>query len=376
MPASSENARFPQLDTWSQIQRSYAAQPLEFCPDFPRIAARHEAWWHCKLDGPPLFLASCATDPNVLGGRRLDLLTQPEKWMAARLAQLAQTHLVGDALPYIRVDYGPVCLGMLMGAPVEFVSDSTWTHSFIRDDWANAPDWKIHADNSWWQLLPRLLRLNAENARGRYIAMTPNLGATADLLLNTRGADLLCMDLIDQPEKIGPAVEKIHDAWRQAYQAIWEILMGFGVGTINFVGLWSDQPYHVLECDFNYMIGPRPFRTHFLPEITRQAAAVGRSIFHVDGPGAARHIQALLDTPEITAIQYVTGAGNSALTHLDMLKAIQKRGFPLQVTVTGQEAVALSRKLDPSGLCLSVEGDLGPDDMDVLYAKVCRYFSG
>ena len=218
------------------------------------------------------------------GGRRLDLLTQPEKWMDARLAQLTKTHLVGDALPSIRVDYGPVCLGMLMGAPVEFVSDSTWTHSFIRDDWSNAPDWKIHTDNPRWQLLPRLLQLNAENARGRYIAMTPNLGATADLLLNTRGADLLCMDLIGQPEKIGPAVEKIHDAWRPAYQAIWEILMDLGVGAINFVGLWSDQPYHVLECDFNYMIGPRPFRSHFLPEITRQAAAVGRSIFHVDGP--------------------------------------------------------------------------------------------
>ncbi len=361
---------------WSQVQRSYAAQPLEFCPDFPRIAARHEAWWRCELDGPPLFLASCPTDPSVPGGRRLDLLTQPEKWMEARLAQLAQTHLVGDALPSVRVDYGPVCLGMLTGAPVEFVSDLTWTHSFIDDDWSNTPDWKIHADNPWWQLLPRLLRLNAENARGRYIAMTPSLGGTADVLLNTRGADQLCMDLVDQPEKIEPAVQEIYQAWRHAYQTIWEIIMDMGVGTINWVGLWSDKPYHVLECDFNYLIGPRPFRALFLPEITRQAAAVGRSIFHLDRPGAARHIQALLDTPEISAIQYVTGAGNSALTHLEMLKTIQKRGFPLQVTVPVAEAAALSRALDPSGLCLLVEGDLSPDAMDALYAEVCRYFSG
>ena len=278
-------------------QRAYAAQSLEFCPEFPRIAARHEAWWRCEIDGPPLVLASAGLPPAAPGGKCLDLLVQPEKWMAARLAQLRQTHLVGDALPSIRVDYGPVCLGMLMGAPVEFVSNSTWTHSFIRDDWSNAPDWQIHPDNPWWQLLPRLLRLNAENARGRYLVMTPSLGGTADVLLNTRGADQLCLDLVDQPEKIAPAVEKIFNTWRQAYQAIWKTTMDLGVGTINWVGLWSDRPYHVLECDFNYMIGPRPFRDHFLPEITRQAAAVGRSIFHLDGPGAARHIQSLLDTP-------------------------------------------------------------------------------
>ena len=88
MANSSTNPLFPQIDGWSQVQRSYAAQPLEFCPDFPRIAARHEAWWHCQLEGPPLFIASCATDPAVRSGKCLDLLTQPEKWMAARLAQL------------------------------------------------------------------------------------------------------------------------------------------------------------------------------------------------------------------------------------------------------------------------------------------------
>jgi hypothetical protein len=206
--------------------------------------------------------------------------------------------------------------------------------------------------------------------------MIPSLGGTADVLLNMRGADQLCMDLVDQPEKITYAVEQIYDTWRQAYQAIWDVSMSMGVGIINWAGLWSNQPYHVLECDFNYMIGPHPFRQLFLPDIIRQAVTVGRSIFHLDGPGAARHIQALLDTPEITAIQYVTGAGNSALTHLEMLKTIQKHGRPLQVTVPVQEAVELSRALDPSGLCLLVEGDLGPQGMDALHREFSRYFSG
>ena len=55
-----------------------------------------------------------------------------------------------------------------------------------------------------------------------------------------------------------------------------------------------------------------------------------------------------------------------------MLKNIQKHGRPLQVIVPAHEAVELSRELDPSGLCLLVEGDLGPDGMDQLYREICK----
>jgi hypothetical protein len=93
-----------------------ARWPLQDCPDFPRIAARHEAWWQCKLSGPPLVIASTGTNPAVPGGKLLHLLHQPEQWLQARLSQLVHTHWVGDALPSIRTDFGPVSLGMLLGA--------------------------------------------------------------------------------------------------------------------------------------------------------------------------------------------------------------------------------------------------------------------
>ena len=366
---------FPDLSSWQTTLEAVASQPLEFLPDFPRVAARHEDWWRCELKGPPLVLTSASRDPSVPGGRRLDLLTRPAEWMAARLAQLAQTALVADALPAIRVDFGPVCLGMLIGAPFDFVSDTTWTRHFIQDDWANAPDWQIHADNPWWQVLRQLLRLNAENAQGRYLAMTPSLGGSADLLLNTRGPERLCLDSIDQPEKIRAAIAAIDHSWRRGYETIWDTTCARGAGALNWVGLWSNRPYHVLECDFNYLIGPTTFEDLFLPDIRRQAAAVGRSIFHLDGPGAAKHCDILLDSPEISAIQYITGAGHSALKKLDMLKRIQKRGKPLQVSVeNSQEALELSRQLDPGGLCLLLSLDLDPPSLEAFYRELARPF--
>lgn len=364
---------FP-LPAWARAQQACAAQPLAYCPDFPRLAARHEDWWRCQLSGPPLVIASASTNPFVRSGRLLDLLTRPEEWMRARLAQLEHTHWIGDALPSIRVDFGPVCLSMLLGAPVEFASDTTWTRRVIADDWSNTPSGRIREDNPWWQLLGRLLKLNAENARGRYLAMLPSLGGLADVLLNLRGAGPLCLDVADRPEKVSAAIEALYPAWRQGTMRLWDTTARFGAGAINWVGLWSNQAYHVLECDFNAMISPRAFQELFLPDITRQAAEVGRSVFHLDGPDAARHYKVLLATPQITAIQYVTGAGNSVLPKIEMLKAIQAAGRPLQVTVAAEEAVVLSRQLDPAGLCLLIEHDLDPAGLDALYTEICAPF--
>jgi hypothetical protein len=357
----------PQLDQWSRILQSAAAQPLALCPDFPRIAARHEAWWNFALEGPPLFLASANPDPSRPISKNLRLLDQPEAWFAAQLEQVQRLQYVGDSIPALRVDFGPGLLGKLFGAKAEIGSDTTWLEAFICDDWSNAPDWTIQADDPWWQLLPRLTDLAAANAPGNYVVCTPNLGGSADLLLNLRGSAQLAMDVLDQPEKIAAAVQGIYPAWRQAFEFFHVRTFQHNAGLMHWVGLWSNRPYIVNECDFNYLIGKRPFQELFLEDIVRQSQTVGRAIFHLDGPGAAKHMDAILDTPAIQAIQYVTGAGNSALEKLPMLQKIQRQGRPLQVTVPASEVIALCRLLDPRGLAVIVEGALTPDELDDLY---------
>ncbi len=115
----------------------------------------------------PLFLGTANTNPARAITRRLELLHDPEAWFEAKQRDLRQTLCVGDALPNIRVDFGPVMLGGLLGAPVWFESDTTWTESFINDDWSNAPSWQIPEDGPWWNLLRMLLRRVAQDAAGR-----------------------------------------------------------------------------------------------------------------------------------------------------------------------------------------------------------------
>ena len=366
---------FPDLGGWAAGLRQVATGPLEFCPDFPAIARRHEAWWAGEAVDRPLILAQTNALPRRPITKRLDLLEDPEAWLAAKLADMHQIHRVGDVPPSIRVDFGPVSLGALLGAPVEFGADTTWTHRVIDDDWSNEPAWIVRDENRWWQRMRELLALTASDAAGRYIVCTPSAGGSADVLLNLRGAGPLCLDVREQPARIARAVRAIYPAWHRVFSTIYSMIVAGGAGLIHWIGLWSDVPYMVNECDFNFMIGPKEFDALFLPDIARQSATVGRAVFHLDGPGATRHIDSLLSLPSMTAIQFVAGAQTrSVLAYAGMLHKIQRAGRPLQIACRAEEVPALCDELQPEGLAFLVDADMAPDALDRWYAGICARY--
>ncbi len=364
-----------ELEAWSAALKDIARAPLEFCPDFPRIAERYEAWWQQECPGPPIFIAACVEPASGRKpSRQLNLLQEPDAWFEARFQDMLAMHRVGDTLPHIRADFGPVLLGGMLGGSLEFGADTGWTHAFINDEWSNAPDWVLREDNEWWMLLQRVAARAACEAAGRYLLCTPDLGGSGDVLLNLRGATELCMDTMLRPDTVKAAVDAIYPAWHRAYSELHRIALENRAGIIHWLGLWSSRPYLVPACDFNYMIGQQTFDTLMLPDIERQCATVGRAIFHLDGPGAARHIDALLEIPGLH-IQFTPGEGSpSVLPWLDMFRKIQAKGRSLLVIVRPDEVFALCDALQPGGLGLLLDAVPPPAELDALYSSLkARY---
>ncbi len=360
----------PIATEWAGQLARMATQPLALCHDFPQIAQRYEAWWAHEVVDRPVFIGTADTRPQRPITRRLEVIEQTERWFEAKYTDMGQWHRVGDALPYIRADFGPVLLGGMLGGGIEFGADTTWTHAFIDDAWANAPDWVLHEDNHWWQLLQELAERVAQDASGRYLLCTPDLGGSGDVLLNLRGSGPLCMDVLEQPERITTAVDAIYAAWHTAYTRLYDIAMGHGAGLIHWLGIWSNRPYMIPACDFNFMIGPREFERLLLPDIARQAATVGRAVFHLDGPGAARHIDALLEVPDIQAIQFTPGSGTpSALAWVDMFRKIQRKGRSVLAICPPHEVIALREALRPEGLAIMLDASPSPTDLDDLFTQ-------
>lgn len=359
-----------QISHWARHLKAIAQQPLEYCEDFPRIAQRLEAWWHQDLIDRPVFMAEANTRPERPITRRLECMSQPDLWFREKRLDMQQVRRVGDILPRIRVDFGPVLLSSLLGGEREVRSDTTWTHPFIDDDWSNAPGWTISDDHPDWQLLHQLTQRVAQDAAGRYLVCTPDLGGAADVLLNLRGSAQLCLDVVTRPDTVKAAVDAIYASWQRAFASLYVTSIEYGAGLIHWLGLWSNRPYAVPACDFNALIGPNHFRELFLPEIAHEAAAVGRAVFHLDGPAAARHIDSLLEVPEIQAIQFTPGAGSpSALAWLPMLRRIQQKGRSLLIFCPPEEVLELAQLLKPEGLAIFLEQSPPSVDLDTLFDR-------
>ena len=362
------------LSDWTHNLQQIAQQPLEYCPDFPAIARRYDAWWSGACTDRPIFIATANSNPARPITKRLELLGRPAEWFATKLLDLQQIHRVGDAVPHIRADFGPVLLGGLLGGAMEFGSDTTWTYPCIDDGWSNEPDWQLQEDQPLLQRLRQLMDLVAQDSPGRYLVCTPDLGGSADVLLNLRGPSALCLDVVEQPDRVRRAIEAIYPAWERVFKELYQIATTRKAGLIHWLGIWSSRPYMIPACDFNYLIGPKEFQSIFLPDIARQAATAGRAIFHLDGPGATRHIDALLDVPSLQAIQFVPGNGApSVLPWLTMFQKIQAAGRALYIVSPPEEVLALCDTLRPEGLAINCWPDT-PQDADDLFAQFSRRY--
>ena len=112
-----------------------------------------------------------------------------------------------------------------------------------------------------------------------------------------------------------------------------------------------------------------------MPSLKVEALRAGLCVFHLDGPDASRHAQALVEEPAITAVQYTPGAGTpSALAKLPMLEMIQKAGKPIYIVCPKTEVEELADRLDPKGLVLAPDDIETPGEADELLEHVLKRY--
>lgn len=356
---------------WSRKLKAIAARPLEFCPPFPAIADRWEAWWRFEAKRP-LLLASAAKRTDIRRGKAFDLIQRPEEWLKVRRAQIEATHYAGEAIPSIRADIGPVATAAFLGAPTRLSeqAQTSWQEPII-EDWRRPPSLALDPKNAWLRLALELSRLIARDAAGRYLVCFPDLAGAIDVLSNLRGPDRLCMDLFDHRAPVKQAAMQALEGWEAVFAALHETVLGEGAGVTQWLGAWSNTPHTVPTCDFNALIGPEEFADVCLPTLREQARRAGRCAFHLDGPAAARHAEALAREPAITAVQYTPGAGTpSALAKLDMFRLLQQARKPLYLFVPLEEVDALCDQLDPRGLALAPAGIRTPQEADEVVQRI------
>jgi len=352
---------------------------LTYKDDWKEAQERTEAWWHGKIIDRPAIRVTApkaqvveeanGEDSNYDREELEDYFTNPETVIPRLKERMKNTFWGGEAFPVMY----PVSISMVailsnyLGCPLKFVTkDTTWSEP-VAERWEDLPDLTFNRENRWWKKSKKLLSEASKQAPGSYYVGVPDLNGPSEILSRLRGTERLAKDTIRRPKEVKEAIDKITYAWYRYWQAAQGTIHQHIGGYVFWMGIWSDIAAIDLQSDFSCMISPESFEYLILPSLRRQTEWVSRTIYHLDGPDAVKHLDALLSLEKLDGIQWVPGAGAPpASKWISLLRRIQEAGKLVHITVGKAEIPILLDKLDPEGLMMNIRCETESEAREVL----------
>ncbi len=342
---------------------------MRFKEDWGEARARIEAWWRGEVLDRALIQVTAprpgegrVPPPRDLEQQWLD----PDYVVAAAEEHMRLTYYGGEALPIFYPNLGPEVFAGYLGADLEFSESTSWSVPILRR-WDDLSRIRFERSNRWWQLTLRLLETAGQALGGSCLLGLTDLHSGGDLVAALRDPQVLATDLVDHPAQVKAAMALAESLYRPVYEEQMAVSGRYSPGSTTWLGVWSPGRYYPTSCDFACMISPAMFCEFFLPALRREIDYLDHSLYHLDGPGALRHLDDLLDIEKLGGIQWVPGANSGPMLQwLPYLKRIQAAGKLIHISVEPEEVEPLLRALAPEGLCLATHVDTEEEARDLL----------
>lgn len=356
---------------------------LDLKPDYEDSKRRIEAFWEREIIDRPVVQFSLA---RPLSERVLlptsSHATLRDRWLDAdyqaryALANLSNHEFLGDTLPVAFPNLGPELFAAFYGCPLHFGESTSWTDPILHD-WAEADEVQFDRASPYLAKLQEMTDAFLAIGQGVFITGMTDWHPGGDWLAALRDPATLAIDLITNPDDVQQMLIRGEVDYLKVYNVFYDRLRAAGQPITTWLPLISDGRYYVPSNDFSYMISNAMFERFFLPGLARECQFLDRSIYHLDGPGALRHLDSILSIRELDAVQWVFGAGNEDYARwVDVYRRIQTAGKGVEVICALQEVDQVMETLSPQGLYLSVE-DVPSYEAGVdLLARLTRWCTG
>ena len=351
---------------------------------------RNEAFWTGDLEDYPLMWI---TVPDALPGIPPDepptddeLWTDVDYVIKVAEYQLSHTHYAGDALPVHHPWLGPDQVAAWLGAemflkPRQFTS---WVNPCV-SKWTENSQLKIDPDNRWWQLYLEIVRASVQAGKDKWITAYPDLHTGLDGLSALRGPENISMDLITDSDIVHSLMKQMTQLWKDIVDTVSDLVLPTGQGCSNWTMGWSEKRFLCIgQNDYTCMISPQMYKEFCVYDNRHCCEHADYSLYHLDGPDAIRHLPRILEIENLTAVQWIQGAGNPYPSQwLDMLSQIQAADKGIQVMYYPshggdadlfEEISILCENLDPTKLFFCIQRDSVKEAEALLEhaRRVCR----
>lgn len=280
------------------------------------VKARFTAWWQGKnLDRPlmkvvarretPTEPLEPTWQPQTLEDRHLEVDRK-----VVNMRNYCRRHrFFAEAFPSLDLNIGAGSLAVYLGLEPEFAESTVWFPECI-DDYNSWGPLKYDPENYWWQRHRQAIARAVELAQGEFLVNIPDLIENLDILAAMRGAQNLCFDLIDQPDIVKEYLDQLDDLYFKYYHPLYELVKTpDGGSSYTVFSIWGPGRIAKVQCDFSALISPAHFREFALPSLRKQCQNLDYSLYHLDGPDAVKHVEAVMEIEELNALQWTPGAG-------------------------------------------------------------------
>ena len=337
---------------------------------FDRITRRYSEYWSRENHDSPLLWLT-ADKSGGAARQHQPYASLRERWLdtgyqlqyARRVME--NTYYAGDSYPLYWPNLGPDIFGAIMGCDIAFGEDTSWA-VHPQKELCDYDFSALNRSDFWFKKIVEMTEAAARDARGDYLVGITDLHAGLDGLVSLRGPEELCMDLYADPEAVNVSSFTTLARFKEVYEELCGILARVQRGSSNWMNVYHPEGWFVTSCDFMGMISPEMYKEFVEPELLEEVAFLKNNIFHLDGPGALRHLDALLEIDGIDGIQWVYGAGQPTAAHwVPVLQKIQQAGKVIHVDAVPEDLPVLKQSLKPEGLLLSMQADSVEQAMEI-----------
>jgi len=216
---------------------------------------------------------------------------------------------LGDAVPYYGFEFGADTFAAYLGAELKLAADrgTSWATPFVKN-WDDT-EITFHNNGHWWQRTLEVIAAFRSRFDGQLLICPPTLVANLDALAAIRGIENLLLDMMLTPHKIADAMQQICRVHTTVMSAYAKALSWDTIGCIGGEGTYIEGRQSRPQCDMSCMISPQMFEAFVKPCLVSEAQDADAFVYHLDGSGSLKHVDALCSLPEIDLIGYIPDQG-------------------------------------------------------------------
>ncbi|HEY5573970.1 MAG TPA: hypothetical protein VIK64_13195 [Anaerolineales bacterium] len=349
---------------------------IEGLPQFEMAMKRVYAWFENEIiDRPPIrfqahnaFLEAAKEDISGLSKEEkkawwFDAETQVE--LFAKSIEGRRFH--GETFPVYWPNLGPDVFAAFYGAELEFGEVTSWSIPLV-PDWGEVANLRLNMDREYFKKLEELTQCALERCEGKFLVGYTDLHPGLDCVAAWRDPQQLCLDMIDSPERVEQMVALAIADFETIYDHFDAMLKAKNQLSVSWMGIPSFGRMHIPSCDFSTLISKDFFEKFALPILQQEVKSMTHNVFHVDGRGVARHLDAILSVPEVHAVQWVQGVGDDypIMQWTPFIKDLQNRRIPVVVDLAKEDLNEFIEVMDPRGLFLWIATSSEEEEIEIL----------